>query len=105
MFLHPVSLTSSCLPPAVPIGRDAWMVRNDLDYRSLERLTEAEARLSQVASSSSRLLDEAMLDELRMMGAYEHLVERMRDRANASVRSSSVRQHSRTRSDVQGDRP
>ena len=55
---------------------DRWMSAQDLDPLSMERLVESEARLEILRQRFSASIEAALLDELRMTGAYSRLAER-----------------------------
>lgn len=55
---------------------DAWMDENGFDAPALERLVEAEARLEAVTTAAGTALDAALIDELRLGGAYPRLARR-----------------------------
>jgi hypothetical protein len=55
---------------------DRWMSANDLDPASMERLVEDEARLEALRKRFRRSIRSALLDELRLSGAYAPLAER-----------------------------
>jgi hypothetical protein len=59
---------------------DRWMARNHLDAASLERLIEDQARIDAFTDLASASLEPILLDELRLSGAYERLVERARNK-------------------------
>jgi len=55
---------------------DRWMSANDLDPASMERLVEDEARLEALRERFRRSIRSALLDELRLGGAYARLADR-----------------------------
>ncbi len=55
---------------------DRWMSANALDPSSMERLVEDEARLEALCERFRRSIGSALLDELRLNGAYARLAER-----------------------------
>ncbi|MBV8105318.1 MAG: hypothetical protein JO223_11990 [Hyphomicrobiales bacterium] len=55
---------------------DRWMSANDLDQASMERLVEDEARLEAMRERFRRSIQSALLDELRLSGAYARLADR-----------------------------
>jgi hypothetical protein len=55
---------------------DRWMAANDLDPASMERLVEDEARLEALGERFRRSIGSALLDELRLSGAYARLADR-----------------------------
>jgi hypothetical protein len=55
---------------------DRWMAANDLDPASMERLVEDEARLEALGERFRRSIQSALLDELRLSGAYSRLADR-----------------------------
>jgi hypothetical protein len=57
---------------------DSWLTRNHLDPDSLERLTTDLARSELVVALAEPELGRHLLDELRLSGDYERLVERAR---------------------------
>jgi hypothetical protein len=61
---------------------DRWMARNDLDAVSMERLIADQAGLAILRERSSAALEPRILDELRLSGAYEQLVERARRKSD-----------------------
>jgi hypothetical protein len=61
---------------------DRWMVRNDLDVVSMERLVADEASLAILHDRSSAALEPFLIDALRLSGAYERLVERARRKSD-----------------------
>jgi hypothetical protein len=61
---------------------DRWMARNDLDVVSMERLVADEASLAILRDRSSAGLESFLIDELRLSGAYERLVERARRKSD-----------------------
>ena len=61
---------------------DRWMARNDLDVVSMERLIADQAGLAILRGRSSAALEPRILDELRLSGAYERLVERARRKSD-----------------------
>jgi hypothetical protein len=73
---------------------DAWMDDNDLDSAELERLVEAETRLDAVAGAASGALDAALIDELRLSGAYPRLVRRARRKQASLAGRAGPRQSS-----------
>ena len=62
---------------------DRWMARNDLDVVSMERLIADQAGFAILRDRSSAALEPYILDELRLSGAYERLVERARRKSDA----------------------
>ena len=60
---------------------DAWMVENELDQRSYDRLLEQETLLRQFTEASTAALAPYLLDELRMSGRFHQLFGRARDKA------------------------
>lgn len=56
---------------------DRWMSANALDPASMERLVEGEARLEALRERFPRSIGSALLDELRLSGAYARLAERV----------------------------
>jgi hypothetical protein len=61
---------------------DRWMARNDLDAVSMERLIADQAGLAILRDRSSVALEPRILNELRLSGAYERLVERARRKSD-----------------------
>jgi hypothetical protein len=61
---------------------DRWMARNDLDVVSMERLIVDQAGLAILRGRSSAALEPRILDELRLSGAYDRLVERARRKSD-----------------------
>jgi hypothetical protein len=55
---------------------DDWLARNDLDAAAAERLIGEETRLDAVAAQLTPAFAAAMLDELKLGGAYERLAAR-----------------------------
>ena len=55
---------------------DRWMSSHDLDPPSMERLVGSEAHLEALRRRYSASIDTALLDELRLTGAYAALAER-----------------------------
>jgi len=55
---------------------DAWLARNGLDERSLERLLRSRVRLEAVSEDAAPLLERYLLDELRLSGDYARLAAR-----------------------------
>jgi hypothetical protein len=55
---------------------DRWMSANDLDPASMERLVEDEARVEALRERFRRSIGSALLDELRLGGAYARLAGR-----------------------------
>jgi hypothetical protein len=66
---------------------DRWMSVHDLDPLSMERLVESEARLEALRRRFSRSIESALLDEVRLSGAYARLAER------ASKKEAVVAKH------------
>jgi hypothetical protein len=64
------------------VDLDRWMARNDLDAVSMERLIADQAGLANLRECSSAALEPRILDELRLSGAYEQLVERARRKSD-----------------------
>ncbi len=62
---------------------DRWMARNDLDVVSMERLIADQAGFAILRDRSSAALEPHILNELRLSGAYERLVERARRKSDA----------------------
>ena len=62
---------------------DRWMSANDLDAASMDRMIEDEARLESLRERFGRSIDSALLDELRLSGAYARLAERARKKEEA----------------------
>lgn len=60
---------------------ETWIGANDLDERSFEWLVETEAHRHAIAGSDRRLLEQYLLDELRLSDRYRQLAERARDKA------------------------
>jgi hypothetical protein len=60
---------------------EAWIGANDLDESSFERLVETEAHRHAIAGTDRRLLEQYLLDELRLSDQYRQLAERARDKA------------------------
>jgi hypothetical protein len=65
---------------------DAWLSRNHLETASLERLIEDQARSDTVVGLSGSSIDDQLLDELRLSGAYERLAERARQKRDLLAR-------------------
>ncbi len=68
---------------------DRWMARNDLDAASLERLVADEAAVRIMRDRSRGALESYIVDELRLSGAYERLVERARKKSVALAASDA----------------
>jgi len=64
---------------------DRWMSANDLDPASMERLVEDEARLGALRQRFGRSVDSALLDDLRLSGAYARLADRALKKEEALV--------------------
>ncbi|SEE91052.1 hypothetical protein SAMN05444161_7787 [Rhizobiales bacterium GAS191] len=59
---------------------DAWLTRNGLDEASLEKLLRGRMHVDKMMEARGASLAAAMLDELRLTGAYEALAVRARDK-------------------------
>lgn len=57
---------------------DGWLLRNGFGAADLERLAESEARLAAITDVWRHSLDGLLLDELRVRGDYEKLLDRAR---------------------------
>jgi hypothetical protein len=64
---------------------DRWMSANKLDPASMEKLVEDEARLEALRERFRRSIDAALLDELRLSGAYPRLADRARRKEEAAA--------------------
>jgi hypothetical protein len=62
---------------------DRWMARHDLNAASLERLLVDETSVKNLRDRSRGALEPFLLDELRLVGAYERLAERARKKRDA----------------------
>jgi hypothetical protein len=78
---------------------DAWISRNDLDEASLERLLSGRIHFSAAMERHGPSFDRAMLDELRLGGAYEGLAARAR--AKRQALESGAAKRGRAPSDVE----
>jgi hypothetical protein len=70
---------------------DRWMARNDLDVVSMERLIADQAGLAILRERSRAALEPRILDELRLSGAYEQLVERARRKSDVLAATAAGR--------------
>ena len=70
---------------------DRWMARNDLDAVLMERLIADQVGLEILRGRSSAALEHHILDELRLSGAYERLVERARRKSDALAAMPAAR--------------
>ena len=70
---------------------DRWMAANDLDPVSLERMIENEARLEELRRRFERSLEPALLEELRLSGAYARLAERAVKKQEVADRTAEAR--------------
>jgi hypothetical protein len=61
---------------------DRWMARNDLDAAALEKLAAGQTNLKRLRDGAKAWLEPYILDELRLNGAYERLVERARRKSD-----------------------
>ncbi len=58
-----------------------WMLENDLDQPSFDRLVESDARLAILTESLAQTSSSYLLDEIRISGRYKSLVWRAQDKA------------------------
>ena len=59
---------------------DDWLFRNHVDASSLDRLIEDEARAESAIGPTHSWIDQHLLDELRLSGAYERMAQRAREK-------------------------
>ena len=62
---------------------DRWMSANELDPASMERLVEDQARFEALRTRFAHSIDSALLDEVRLGGAYARLADRARQKDEA----------------------
>jgi hypothetical protein len=68
---------------------DTWLVANDLETDSFERLIEDEAQLETLARALDSSLEQALLDELRLSGHFERLAKRAAEKKDALTQIAS----------------
>jgi hypothetical protein len=66
---------------------ETWVSKNHLDVPSFERLIEEDARARFATGPTASLPDRYLLDELRLSGRYERLVERARRKEALLIKS------------------
>jgi hypothetical protein len=65
---------------------EAWLLRNDLDGASLERLLEERVLTEAALGQAAGRLDDRLIDHLRLAGLYETLRERARQKEQVLAR-------------------
>jgi hypothetical protein len=69
---------------------DRWMVQNELDETSLERLLRDEVCLKATRDRIGRSIEPFLLDELRLSGDYPQLAERARAKQSVLAERGSL---------------
>jgi hypothetical protein len=62
---------------------DHWLAQNHLDLHAFDHLMEDEARLKALEDMTAPLIDQYVIDHLRVAGDYARLAERARDKKDA----------------------